>query len=198
MILLHKFKFCVLLLVCLVLLPSCAGNHPGQSYADAPSSIVADDGVVSAGNFNIQPSQPFTVGFDILNQGSDAVTLDSITSVDTPSVVKVVGVAFSRPLENDKGLLQGGSYGFPPELSSLHRPWHFHSLKGAIVHPKEYAEAIISLMSPQKGAFLIKGFLLTMEIGGTTYQHYYHTTVFLCIKVDQTTCQQAADKANGQ
>ena len=198
MTLLHKSRLCILLLVCLALLSSCAGNHPGQTYADAPSSIVADDGVISAGNSKIQPSEPFTVGFDILNQGTDAVTLDSITFVNAPTAVKVVGVAFSRPLENDKLLLQGGGPGFPPELTTLHRPWRFHPLKGAIVHPKEYAEAVISLKSAQKGAFLIKGFLLTLEIGGTTYQHYYPTTVFLCIKVDSTTCQQSVDKANAQ
>lgn len=182
--------------VCCLLMPvACAGNHPGQMYPDTPGSIMADDGVAFTGNFLIQPSQPFTVGFDFLNKGSDPVTLDSFAFVKAPANIVTVATALSRPLENDKGLLQVGGLGYPPELPTSHRPWHFHALKGAIVQPNEYVEAIISLKSAEKGAFLVTGFLLTLEISGITYQHYFPTTVFLCIGVDHDTCQKAVDQA---
>lgn len=187
--------WCPLFLLCL-LLASCAGDHPGQAYPDVPSSsILADDGVLATGNYRGTLSQPYTVGFDMLNVGSYPITLEAFTFVDAPPNVTVFAVALSRPLENDKLLIEAGAIGYPPISPRTNKPYIFHSLKGAIVHPNEYVEAIISLKSSKRGAFLVKGFLLTLMIGRATYQHYYPTTVVLCINVSHDICAQAFKQA---
>lgn len=186
---------CYMICILSLLLTSCAGNHPGQTYPDAPSSLWADDGVLATGNYGGTLAQPYTVGFDIQNQGSSPITLDSFTFVSAPPNVTILAVAIARPDENDKGLLEVGELGYPPVLPTLHRPWIFHPLKNAVVHAHEYLEAIISLRSSKQGAFLVKGFLLTLEMNGTTYQHYFPTTVVLCINVSHAVCEQAFKKA---
>ena len=191
----HSRQLCFTIFFLSLLLTSCADNHPGQTYPNAPSSLWADDGVISVGNYGGTLSKPFTVGFDIQNLGSSPITLNAFTFVDAPPNVTIFAVAISRPNENDKGLLEVGDIGYPPILPTLHRPWLFHSLKDAIVHPNEYLEPIISLKSSKQGAFLVKGFLLTLEIDGTAYQHYFPTTVVLCIDVSHDICAQAFKKA---
>jgi hypothetical protein len=180
----------------LLLLTACAGNHPGQAYPDAPAPFQADDGTIAASNYAQALDQPFTLGLGAFNGGSTPITLDSLKPVDLPSDVTLVATAIERPEENGHTLLTAGNLGYPPIIDELHRPYVFHPLEQAIIHPQEFLEAVIALQSSKAGAYIVQGFLLTLEMNGKTYQHYYPTAAVLCVAVDKATCDAAVKQAD--
>jgi hypothetical protein len=193
---LKRIFFTFLLVYLLFSFLSCAGNHPGQTYPDAPDSFWADDGPISTGNSQVELGQIYTVGFDMMNKGKSPLILDAFAAVASPKQITTVATAISNPDENDKSLIEPGNFGYPPILPTLHRPYIFHPLHRAIIHPNEYVEAIIALKNSARGAFIIQGFLLTLEIDGQTYQHYYREAVVLCVEVDKQTCDKAFETAD--
>ncbi len=185
-----------LYLILLFLLAACAGNHPGQTYPDAPAPFKADDGTVSASNHYQTLKQPFTLGLGALNEGSTPITLSSIKPVNNPPNITLVTTALNRPLENNGALLSAGWPGYPPVIEKVGHPFILHPLEQAIIHPQEYVEAVVVLQSSKVGAFIVQGFLLTLEMNGQTYQHYYPTAAVLCVEVDEATCDAAVKQAN--
>ena len=188
----------LLLLLVLILVAFGGQSSKGQQiYPDAPSSFMPDDGTIAAMNDDQTRAKPFTLGLGMVNDGSTPLKLISIVFVDAPSNVTLVATAISRPQENGGVLLAAGNLGYPPTLDTreLHRPYIFHPLHNAIVNPQEYVEAIVSLKSSKVGVFTVKGFLLTLEIDGQTYQHYYPTSAILCVEEDHNSCKQVFDKA---
>jgi hypothetical protein len=180
----------------LLLLAACAGNRPGQTYPDAPAPFQADDGTISARNYYQTLEQPFTLGLGAFNGGATPITLDSLKPVALPPDVTLVATAIERPEENSHELLTAGHLGYPPIIDDLHRPYVFHPLEHAVIHPQEYVEAVVALQSSKVGAFIAQGFLLTLEMNGKTYQHYYPAAIVLCVEVDEATCDAAVKKAD--
>jgi hypothetical protein len=133
----------------------------------------------------------------MMNAGSTPITLEFLILADAPSNVTLIATGVAYPAENDNTLLPVGGTEYPPTLENLHRPYILHPLAQAILHPQEYAEALVALQSSQVGAFLVKGFLLTLEMNGQTYQHYYPLTAVLCVEVDHATCDAAVQQAKG-
>jgi len=52
------------------------------------------------------------------------------------------------------------------------------------------------LKSKRNFSHVLKGFLLTLEMDGQTYQHYYPGTVVLCVSIGEKVCDAAFKKAN--
>jgi hypothetical protein len=185
-----------LVLFLLLLLTACAGNHPGQAYPDAPASFKADDTGIYVSNYAQTRSKPLVFGLGMSNEGSTPITLDSLKLVDAPSNITLIATGAAYPTENDKTLLPVGGIEYPPILEEQHRPYTLHPLSQAILQPQEYAEALVALQSSKVGTFLVKGFLLTLEMNGQTYQHYYPLTAVLCVEVDHATCDAAVKQAD--
>ncbi len=191
------YKSLPLLLIALLFFTACdSANHPGQTYSDAPEPFKADGGTISASNYGQTLEQPFTLGLGALDEGSISITLDSIQPVNLPPNVTLVTTALNRPLENNGALLSAGWLGYPPAIEKVGHPFILHSLEHAIIHPQEYVEAVVVLQSAKVGAFIVQGFLLTLEMNGKTYQHYYPTAAVLCVDVDKATCDAAVKQAD--
>jgi hypothetical protein len=180
----------------LLLLAACAESQAGQTYPDAPEPFKADDGTIAASNYGQTLDQPFTLGLGAFNGGSTPITLSSLKPVNLPPDVTLVATAIERPEENGHILLTAGNLGYPPIIDELHRPYIFRQLEQAIIHPQEFVEAVIALQSSKVGAYIVQGFLLTLEMNGKTYQHYYPTAAVLCVEVDHATCDAAVKQAD--
>ncbi len=184
------------ILFLLLLLAACAGNHPGQTYPDAPAPFQADDTGIAVTNHGQTRTKPLVFGLGMMNEGSTSITLDSLTLANPLPNITLLATGVAYPAENDKTLLPVGGTEYPPILEEQHRPYTLHPLAQAIIHPHEYAEALVALQSSQVGTFLVKGFLLTLQMNGQTYQHYYPLTAVLCVEVDDATCDAAVKQAD--
>ncbi len=176
-----------------ILLAACAGNHPGQTYPDAPAAfqpISPGDSFV-VGNYRQTLTQPLVFGLPLNNKGATPITLDALTFVEAPSNITLIATGVANPEENNNTYLPVGGVEYPPLLVELHRPYILHPLSHAVVHKGEDLEALVALKSSKVGVFFVKGFLLTLEIDGQTYQQYYPFTAVLCVEVDKATCDQA-------
>ena len=169
-----------------------------QVYLDAPDTFNTSSNMFMIGNSHLTTQRIYTVGLTLENQGTTPITLSTITPVGLPRAVKLVGTAIVRPEDNHNVVL-GTAQGFPPVYqegkAKTLKPYIIHPVSQAILQTQQYVQGAVALQATQEGAYIVKGYIVTLKIGNQWYKRYIAMSTVLCVQITQQTCDTTFQQA---
>lgn len=164
----------------------------GAGGADTPAALRARPPDLLG--FSVHPRRPFTYGEAILyNRTREPVKLESLRLVDASPGLRLLqadALGPSRTFDGEHLISDSGGPGWPsPSWKRIRplRPLRGHSVPSDHTNKgRRGVELWLKLQVPKNGAYRVRHFEVTYDVGGTTHSLVFPDTLLACAQRDLT------------